>query len=35
MASAATRNKAGHRVIAVTGMGVITSLGVGKDDNWG
>jgi 3-oxoacyl-[acyl-carrier-protein] synthase II len=34
MASAATRDKAGHRVIAVTGMGVITSLGVGKDDNW-
>ena len=32
--SAVTRNKAGHRVIAVTGMGVITSLGVGKDDNW-
>ena len=34
MASAATRNKAGRRVIAVTGMGVVTSLGVGKDDNW-
>ncbi len=34
MASAVTRDKAGHRVIAVTGMGVITSLGVGKDDNW-
>jgi 3-oxoacyl-[acyl-carrier-protein] synthase II len=34
MASAVTRDKAGHRVIAVTGMGVITSLGVGKTDNW-
>jgi 3-oxoacyl-[acyl-carrier-protein] synthase II len=34
MPSAVTRDKAGHRVIAVTGMGVITSLGVGKDDNW-
>jgi 3-oxoacyl-[acyl-carrier-protein] synthase II len=34
MARAATRDKAGHRVIAVTGMGVITSLGVGKEDNW-
>jgi len=34
MASAAPRDKAGHRVIAVTGMGVITSLGVGKTDNW-
>ena len=34
MTSAVTRDKAGHRVIAVTGMGVITSLGVGKTDNW-
>ena len=28
------RDKAGRPVIAVTGMGVVTSLGVGKDDNW-
>ncbi len=34
MANAVTRDQAGHRVIAVTGMGVITSLGVGKTDNW-
>ena len=31
---AATRDKAGRPVIAVTGMGIVTSLGVGKDDNW-
>jgi 3-oxoacyl-[acyl-carrier-protein] synthase II len=31
---AAHRDKAGRPVIAVTGMGVVTSLGVGKDDNW-
>jgi 3-oxoacyl-[acyl-carrier-protein] synthase II len=30
----ATRDKAGRPVIAVTGMGVVTSLGVGKTDNW-
>jgi 3-oxoacyl-[acyl-carrier-protein] synthase II len=31
---AARRDKAGRPVIAVTGMGVVTSLGVGKEDNW-
>src|SRR6201997_2571645 len=31
---AAHRDKAGRPVIAVTGMGVIPSLGVGKEDNW-
>jgi len=34
MAGPATRDKAGRPVIAVTGMGVVTSLGVGKSDNW-
>jgi 3-oxoacyl-[acyl-carrier-protein] synthase II len=34
MASAPTRDKAGRPVIAVTGAGVVTSLGVGKSDNW-
>jgi 3-oxoacyl-[acyl-carrier-protein] synthase II len=29
-----TRDKHGRPVVAVTGMGVVTSLGVGKDDNW-
>ncbi len=29
-----TRDKLGRPVVAVTGMGVVTSLGVGKDDNW-
>ena len=24
----------GRPLVAVTGMGVVTSLGVGKDDNW-
>ncbi|MGB6795910.1 MAG: beta-ketoacyl-ACP synthase [Xanthobacteraceae bacterium] len=28
------RDKAGRPVVAVTGMGVVTSLGVGKEDNW-
>jgi 3-oxoacyl-[acyl-carrier-protein] synthase II len=32
--TSAYRDKAGRPVIAVTGMGVITSLGVGKEDNW-
>src|SRR6516162_8055649 len=32
--ASAHRDKAGRPVIAVTGMGVITSLGVGKTDNW-
>lgn len=30
----ARRDKAGRPIIAVTGMGVMTSLGAGKDDNW-
>ncbi len=34
MAGPTTRDKAGRPVIAVTGMGVVTSLGVGKSDNW-
>jgi 3-oxoacyl-[acyl-carrier-protein] synthase II len=29
-----TRDKSGRPVVAVTGMGVVTSLGVGKSDNW-
>jgi len=32
--AAATRDKAGRPVVAVTGIGVVTSLGVGKSDNW-
>src|SRR5262249_45317809 len=27
-------NGSGRPAIAVTGMGLVTSLGVGKDDNW-
>ena len=34
MAATATRDKAARPVVAVTGMGVVTSLGVGKSDNW-
>jgi 3-oxoacyl-[acyl-carrier-protein] synthase II len=34
MSGPTTRDKAGRPVIAVTGMGVVTSLGVGKSDNW-
>ena len=30
----ATKDKAGRPVIAVTGIGIITSLGTGKEDNW-
>jgi 3-oxoacyl-[acyl-carrier-protein] synthase II len=33
-AAAATRDKAGRPVVAVTGIGLVTSLGVGKSDNW-
>jgi 3-oxoacyl-[acyl-carrier-protein] synthase II len=34
-ATAATkRDKAGRPIVAVTGIGVVTSLGVGKSDNW-
>jgi 3-oxoacyl-[acyl-carrier-protein] synthase II len=32
--TAATRDKLGRPVIAVTGIGVVTSLGIGKADNW-
>ena len=32
--ASAHRDKAGRAVIAVTGMGVVTSLGIGKDENW-
>jgi 3-oxoacyl-[acyl-carrier-protein] synthase II len=28
------RDKSGRPVVVVTGMGVVTSLGAGKDDNW-
>jgi 3-oxoacyl-[acyl-carrier-protein] synthase II len=31
---AATRDKAERPLVAVTGIGVVTSLGVGKSDNW-
>ena len=31
---AATRDGAGRPIVAVTGIGVVTSLGVGKSDNW-
>ena len=34
MARPMTRDKAGRPVVAITGMGVVTSLGVGKSDNW-
>jgi 3-oxoacyl-[acyl-carrier-protein] synthase II len=30
----ANQDSAGRPVVAVTGMGVVTSLGVGKDENW-
>ena len=29
-----TRDKTGRPVIAVTGIGVVTSLGIGQDENW-
>jgi 3-oxoacyl-[acyl-carrier-protein] synthase II len=32
--AAARRDKAGRPVVAVTGIGIVTSLGVGKSDNW-
>jgi 3-oxoacyl-[acyl-carrier-protein] synthase II len=32
--SSTTRDKFGRPIVAVTGMGVVTSLGVGKTDNW-
>jgi 3-oxoacyl-[acyl-carrier-protein] synthase II len=31
---ASTRDKAGRPVVVVTGMGVVTSLGAGKAENW-
>jgi 3-oxoacyl-[acyl-carrier-protein] synthase II len=31
---AASRDKFGRPVVVVTGMGIVTSLGTGKDDNW-
>jgi 3-oxoacyl-[acyl-carrier-protein] synthase II len=34
MAAAAPRDKAGRPVVAVTGIGIVTSLGLGKNDNW-
>ena len=32
--AAVTRDKLGRPVVAVTGIGVVTSLGIGKSDNW-
>src|SRR5260370_16957917 len=29
-----TRDKAGRPIVVVTGMGVVTSLGAGKTENW-
>ena len=34
MADKQYKDKAGRPVVAITGMGVITSLGTGKEDNW-
>ena len=31
---AATHDKFGRPIVVVTGMGVVTSLGAGKADNW-
>jgi 3-oxoacyl-[acyl-carrier-protein] synthase II len=33
-AAGATQDKAGRPIVAVTGIGLVTSLGVGKSDNW-
>jgi 3-oxoacyl-[acyl-carrier-protein] synthase II len=33
-AAAATRQNAGRPIVAVTGIGIVTSLGVGRSDNW-
>jgi len=30
----ATRDKAGRPIVVVTGMGIVTSLGTGKSENW-
>jgi 3-oxoacyl-[acyl-carrier-protein] synthase II len=32
--ASATRDKAGRPIVAVTGIGIVTSLGIGKSDNW-
>ena len=32
--SAASRDKLGRPIVAVTGIGVVTSLGIGKSNNW-
>ena len=29
-----TRDKMGRPIVVVTGLGVVTSLGAGKTDNW-
>src|ERR1700744_5158696 len=31
---ATTQDKVGRPIVVITGMGVVTSLGAGKDDNW-
>lgn len=31
---ASTRDKAGRPIVVITGTGVVTSLGVGKTENW-
>jgi 3-oxoacyl-[acyl-carrier-protein] synthase II len=31
---ASARDKSGRPIVVVTGLGVVTSLGAGKDDNW-
>ena len=31
---ASTREKSGRPIVVVTGMGIVTSLGAGKADNW-
>src|SRR3954467_15515407 len=30
----ATRDNFGRPIVVVTGMGIVTSLGAGKEDNW-
>ena len=32
--AASRRDSKGRPVVAVTGMGIVTPLGTGKDDNW-